>query len=180
MADLLDAGEAEQPVSDMVAHDELGLVRGARRAVDAGDVVGSVLDIDFGPVRMGRDAGEEFLGTGVAFVVGLPAGKPGDLAADALGHPGAVEILVPQREFRPDGLQQFRDMGDVHLDIQRADHRADAPNSDPNDELLEAFVRQKNDAIAPPDSMIGKPTGNAVGDLAKFSERDRPVPVKLV
>jgi hypothetical protein len=67
----------------------------------------------------------------------------------------------------------------VDLDIERADYRADAPDAEPDEKFLQAFVRQQQDTVAFLDAPRLKKSGDVRRDRIKLPEGDRRTAIEI-
>ena len=141
--------EAVQPVGGVVVDHDLRLRRGARGAEHAGHVVGVVALGQLGRGVAARQRGEELV-LRVASRRSATRRRTGCAARGAVAdHGGNVDLLVVDDQRRLERRGQLGHLLLVDLDVERADHRADAPDAEPDQQLFEVLVGQQQHAARP-------------------------------
>ena len=94
-------------------------------------------------------------------------------------HRVGVEGFVDEGQAGLDIGEQFADMRRVHLDVERADHRAEAPDAEPDDQLLQAFLGEQADPVPGPYIPLGEEVGDPVRGVVEPREVDIPAGVEV-
>ena len=84
-----------------------------------------------------------------------------------------VDLLVIDDKLRAERRGQRHHLLLVHLQIERADHRADPPGAEPDQQHFQIAVRQQQDAAALLDAAALQVGGDVDGDAVELAERDR-------
>lgn len=120
----------------------------------------------------GRDVAEIVV-LRIARAARAPRTEADQRRARSLRQRRAVELLVIEHQLRLDRLRQLGDVPRVELDVERADHRAHPPRTEPDDQLLQRLVGEQQHAVALRHAALLQVRRHVRRKLVELAERDR-------
>ena len=90
-----------------------------------------------------------------------------------------IEILVAEDQRGIHRSRQFHHHFLVDLDIERTNHRTDPPGSEPDEQLLQTFIGEQQNATALADTLALEKSRNVGRRLVEIAECDRCLLVEV-